>query len=78
MTRVLQNGACIGPPVRATAGLPEGDALSVVGMLSLSYVFYRYLSSPKLRPWPIRLCRQLVFHDHMPLLRHGNHIQFHT
>lgn len=51
LTRSLQSGKDLGPPMTSTTGLPEGDSLSVVGMLSLSFVFHQKLHSPQLRPY---------------------------
>lgn len=51
LTRSLQNGKDLGPPMTSTTGLPEGDSLSVVGMLALSFVFHHKLRTPQLRPY---------------------------
>ena len=39
--RVFQVNGHLSPPVPSTTGLPEGDALSVVGMLAVAWVFSR-------------------------------------
>ena len=44
MRRTLQLGTIVGNPGDFTTGLPEGDAMSVVGMLSISFVFFHKLS----------------------------------
>ena len=46
-----QVGKDLGQPLPSTTGLPEGDSMSVVGMLALSYVFYQTLQTPQLRPY---------------------------
>lgn len=51
LTRVLQCGNCIGPPALSTTGLPEGDSMSVVGMLALSYVFHQVVRRPRVFPF---------------------------
>ena len=51
LTRALQCGKALGPAHLSTTGLPEGDSMSVVGMLALSFVFYSKLRSPRLFPY---------------------------
>lgn len=51
MTRALQSGNSLGDACGATTGLPEGDSMSVVGMLALSYLYYRKIQTPNLHPY---------------------------
>ena len=51
LSRALQCGQSLGPTHRSTTGLPEGDSMSVVGMLALSFVFHAKLKSPNLFPY---------------------------
>lgn len=51
LTQVLQIGKELGPPMQSTTGLPEGDSMSVVGMLALSFAFHHTIASPQLRPF---------------------------
>ena len=51
LTRVLQCGRAIGPAAISTTGLPEGDSMSVVGMLALSFVFHHAIKSPQIYPY---------------------------
>ena len=51
LSRALQNGQSLGPATASTTGLPEGDSMSVVGMLALSFVFHAKLKSPRLFPY---------------------------
>lgn len=51
MTRALQTGKSVGDAKGATTGLPEGDSMSVVGMLALSYLFFRKIQTPHLHPY---------------------------
>lgn len=51
MTRALQSGKSLGEAHGATTGLPEGDSMSVVGMLALSYLYYQRIRTPKLHPY---------------------------
>ena len=51
LTRVLQSGRNLSDPYSSTTGLPEGDSMSVVGMLALSFVFHAKLQSPRVFPY---------------------------
>ena len=51
LTRVLQSGRNLSEPYPSTTGLPEGDSMSVVGMLALSFVFHAKLQSPRVFPF---------------------------
>ena len=51
LTRVLQNGRKMSQPSPSTTGLPEGDSMSVVGMLALSFIYHTKLKSPKVFPY---------------------------
>ena len=51
LTRVLQCGRDLSDPFPSTTGLPEGDSMSVVGMLALSFVFHAKLGSPRVHPY---------------------------
>ena len=51
LTRVLQCGHAIGPAAISTTGLPEGDSMSVVGMLALSYIFHHVIKTPQVHPF---------------------------
>ena len=51
MTRRLQNRLAVGDPIYMTTGVPEGDSLSVCGILVLSSAFYWLLHSPNLEPY---------------------------
>ena len=51
LTRVLQCGLTLGSPEVSTTGLPEGDSMSVVGMMALSYVFHCCIANPQVFPF---------------------------
>lgn len=51
LTRVLQCGQAIGPAALSTTGLPEGDSMSVVGMLALGFVFHHVIKTPQVHPY---------------------------
>lgn len=51
LTRVLQCGQAIGEAAHSTTGLPEGDSMSVVGMLALSFVFHHVIKTPQVHPF---------------------------
>ena len=51
LTRLPQIGAALGPPLRSTCGIPEGDAMSVLGMVILSGAFFYRIVSPRISPY---------------------------
>ena len=40
LLRFPQVNGCLGPPIKSTTGVPEGDSLSVLAMISLSTLFF--------------------------------------
>ena len=51
LTRYPQIGDALGSPVPSTCGIPEGDSLSVVGMVILSVAFFFRIQQPTVRPF---------------------------
>lgn len=51
LTRALQCGKSLGVARPSTTGLPEGDSMSVVGVLAVSYAFHTCLKSPQVHPY---------------------------
>ena len=49
--RIPQVGQVVGPTIKATTGVPEGDGLSVMVMGALSLCFYYKIQSPRLLPF---------------------------
>ena len=51
MQRYLEHGGTISPPISSTTGVPEGDALSVIAMISLASAFYFRLKTSVVFPY---------------------------
>ena len=51
LTRSLQCGCALGAAEPSTTGLPEGDSMSVVGMLALSFAFFIKVRTPQVHPF---------------------------
>ena len=51
MHRYLEHGGTVSPSLPSTTGVPEGDSLSVIAMISLASAFFFRLKSPNLFPF---------------------------
>ncbi len=51
ITRLPQIGICLGKKIESTTGIPEGDAMFVLGMIILSTTFFYNISSPQIVPF---------------------------
>ena len=51
LVRLPQIGSCLGKSMTSTCGIPEGDAMSVLGMVILSITFWYKISCPQIDPF---------------------------
>ena len=51
LRRLPQIGSCLGKSMASTCGIPEGDAMSVLGMVILSITFWYKISCPQIDPF---------------------------
>ena len=51
MHRYLEHGGTVSPSIPSTTGVPEGDSLSVIAMISLASAFFFRLKNPNVFPF---------------------------